>query len=170
MSDRPAIPRALERQVLVEAGHRCAIPTCRMPITDIHHIIPFEDVQEHKFENLIVLCPNCHRLYHCGKIDKKSMLIYKANLSILNNRYGELVRRILSEFIDNKDQQTIILPPGFSLFVKYLIRDGILEIKYESPGFAYEPYMRTKDPYVEYGLTAFGKEFISKMIAAEILE
>src|SRR5690242_15797603 len=40
MANRPGIPRALQRQVLVEAGHRCSIPTCRQTPVEIHHIIP----------------------------------------------------------------------------------------------------------------------------------
>ncbi|MFJ6136537.1 HNH endonuclease [Kitasatospora sp. NPDC092286] len=79
--DRPAIPRELDRRVRVEAGHRCAIPHCRMPVLDIAHIRPWAKVQRHEFENLIALCPTCHRLFHRGDIDRKSMLHYKARLS-----------------------------------------------------------------------------------------
>ena len=76
MSDRPAIPLALERAVKIEAGHRCAIPTCRYPRVEVAHIVPWAEVREHTLENLIALCPNCHDLYDKDKkIDQKSMLI-----------------------------------------------------------------------------------------------
>ncbi len=78
---RPAIPAELRRQVLVEAGHRCAIHTCRHPTVDIHHIIPWVQCQEHTFENLIALCPNCHRRADAGEIDRKSLTMYKARLA-----------------------------------------------------------------------------------------
>ena len=58
--ERPPIPAELRRRVFVEAGHRCAIPTCRHIDIVIHHIIPWAKVNEHVYENLIALCPNCH--------------------------------------------------------------------------------------------------------------
>lgn len=65
----------------MEAGHRCAIPVCRIPVTEIAHIRPWAKVKRHEFENLIALCPNCHTLFDRGHIDRLSMLQYKANLS-----------------------------------------------------------------------------------------
>jgi hypothetical protein len=78
---RPAIPAELKRQVLVEAGHRCAIHTCRHTAVDIHHIIPWAQCHEHTFENLIALCPNCHRRADAGEIDRKALAMYKARLA-----------------------------------------------------------------------------------------
>ncbi|WP_261562884.1 tetratricopeptide repeat protein [Frankia tisae] len=71
----------MKREVLVEAGHRCAIPTCKATTTEIAHIVPWEKVREHTFENLIALCPNCHTRFDKGDIDRRSMQQYKANLS-----------------------------------------------------------------------------------------
>lgn len=77
---RPDIPAEVKRQVLVEAGHRCAIQRCKETVVlDIHHIIPWETCKEHKPENLIALCANCHRLAELGIIDRKSLRIYKKN-------------------------------------------------------------------------------------------
>lgn len=75
--DRSAIPADIRRKVLVEAGHRCAIPHCSHTDIDVHHIIPWETCQEHSPENLIALCPNCHRRAHKGEIDRKALIIYK---------------------------------------------------------------------------------------------
>jgi len=80
MKERPAIPAEIRRRVLVEAGHCCAIHTCRHPTVDIHHIIPWEACQEHAYDNLIALCPNCHRRADAGEIDRKSLRLYKARL------------------------------------------------------------------------------------------
>ncbi|HKQ08164.1 MAG TPA: HNH endonuclease signature motif containing protein [Blastocatellia bacterium] len=76
-------PRPLERDVLVEAGHRCAIPTCRQIPVEIAHIVPWARVKAHTFDNLIALCPTCHTRYDNGEIDRRAMLQYKANLSVL---------------------------------------------------------------------------------------
>jgi hypothetical protein len=81
MNDRSAIAAELRRGILVEAGHRCAIHTCRHPDVDVHHIIPWEQCQEHSYDNLIALCPNCHRRASSGEIDRKSLRMYKAQIA-----------------------------------------------------------------------------------------
>ena len=42
--------RARKRMALVEAGHRCAIPTCRHPTTEIAHIVPESHSHDDSFE------------------------------------------------------------------------------------------------------------------------
>src|SRR5688572_19768925 len=79
-TNRPKIPAPLRRQVLLEAGHRCSIHTCRHTQVEIHHIIPWAQCKRHEFENLIVLCPNCHGLAESGFIDRKSLYEYKRKL------------------------------------------------------------------------------------------
>jgi HNH endonuclease len=66
----------------VEAGHRCAIPTCRACPVEIAHIVPWSDVREHTYENLIALCPTCHARYDRGDIDRSSMRQYKNQLQL----------------------------------------------------------------------------------------
>ncbi|TFD53004.1 HNH endonuclease, partial [Cryobacterium frigoriphilum] len=69
MSDkRPDVPAALERQIKEEAGHRCAIPTCRGTSgLQMAHIVPWEVVREHTFENMILLCAVDHLRYDLEK-------------------------------------------------------------------------------------------------------
>ncbi|WP_416962978.1 HNH endonuclease [Streptomyces sp. Agncl-13] len=93
--NRPDIPTALKRAVLVEAGHRCAIPTCRQTPVELAHITPWSKVNEHTFDNLIALCPTCHTRFDRGEMDRKSMLQYKQNLEVLNGRYTDVERQIL---------------------------------------------------------------------------
>ena len=75
MAKRPPIPAELERAVLIECGHRCAIPTCRQVPVELAHIIPWSRCKAHTFDNLIALCPTCHTRYDHGEIDRKSMRI-----------------------------------------------------------------------------------------------
>ena len=78
MENRSAIPSDIRRQILVEAGHRCAIQTCRSAAyIDIHHIVPWAQSQSHEPDNLIALCPNCHRRADREEIDRKSLRNYK---------------------------------------------------------------------------------------------
>lgn len=79
--ERPAIPAEIRRAVLVEAGHRCAIPRCGQTEIDVHHIIPWEQSKKNEYSNLIALCPVCHRRAHKGEIDRKSLFMYKESLA-----------------------------------------------------------------------------------------
>ncbi|MFG2195853.1 HNH endonuclease [Streptomyces sp. NPDC048639] len=78
--NRPAVPRQLARDLLVEAGHRCAISTCRATTLELAHITPWVKTRAHDFDNMIALCPNCHTRFDKGEIDRLSMLQYKAEL------------------------------------------------------------------------------------------
>ncbi|WP_431044653.1 HNH endonuclease [Streptomyces sp. P1-3] len=97
---RPAIPRELRRRVLIEAGHRCAIPACRATPVEIAHIAPWVKVKKHEFKNLIALCPTCHTRFDDphNPLDRKAMRQYKANLnpllSLEVDGKGDQVRRI----------------------------------------------------------------------------
>lgn len=94
---RPPIPAEIRRRILVEAGHRCAIPTCRYIEVDVHHIVPWAQCQAHEYDNLIALCPNCHRRADRGEIDRKSLRLYKANLRFVHDKYSQLEMDILFE-------------------------------------------------------------------------
>lgn len=109
-SERPAVPAAVKRAVLIEAGHRCAIPTCRQTPVEIAHIEPWSTVKTHAAENLIALCPTCHTRYDNGDIDRISMRRYKANLAILNNRYTDIERQLLRAFVRKLDTAKLIEP------------------------------------------------------------
>ncbi|MFI9848391.1 HNH endonuclease [Nonomuraea sp. NPDC051941] len=88
---RPAIPSELRRRVLIEAGHRCAIPTCRATPVEIAHIIPWSKVKKHEFKNLIALCPTCHARYDDphNPLDRKAVRQYKVNLNpLLSSTFG----------------------------------------------------------------------------------
>jgi type I restriction enzyme, R subunit len=75
---RPAIPAAIERQLMVECGHRCA---CCGEATSLEkaHIISWSTQKEHKIENLLVLCAVCHQRSHDENWDRKTLHEYKKN-------------------------------------------------------------------------------------------
>lgn len=102
---RPAVPAELRRRVLVEAGHRCAIPTCRHMDVDIHHIVEWSEVRGHEYSNLIALCPNCHRRAHKGEIDRKSLYIYKSNLRLMHDKYSNIEIDTLFELSSMEDSK-----------------------------------------------------------------
>jgi hypothetical protein len=168
VSDRPKLPRPLQREVLVEAGHRCSIPTCRQDPVDIAHIEPRKpDGSNDVYENLIVLCANCHRRHHQGEIDRRSLVQYKANLALMTRRYTEAERRILEMYGKQPElPNPMFLPLGFDIHLWYLLRDGL--IVQTGRDFRLPPM---NVPLLqEYVITDKGKEFIRRWFAAENLE
>jgi tetratricopeptide (TPR) repeat protein len=57
--NRPRIPADVERQVLIEAGHRCAVCGAELPL-ERAHIIAWSRSKDHSAANLLCLCANCH--------------------------------------------------------------------------------------------------------------
>ena len=126
---RDPIPASLKRAVLVEAGHRCAIPACRQTTTEIAHIVPWAKTKDHTFENLIALCPNCHtRFDQKCEIDRKSMEMYKQNLGLLNNRYSELERRVF-ETLSQSNERVFVVGAGADILLNNAVKDGFFEDK-----------------------------------------
>ena len=165
-NQRPSIPSELKRQVLVEAGHRCAIPTCRQATVEVAHIIPWGQSKEHRFENLIALCPTCHTRYDRGEIDRKSMLTYKHNLSILNSRYGEMERRVLAFFGKNHQCIQISIPIGLEILIMYLLEDGLLAYTGEQS----KGHVIIGVPSKKYEITAKGRDFIKQWLGGNEIE
>ena len=84
-SKRTAIPEDIRRGVLIEAGYRCAVPTCRaLLVLDLHHLIPVRDGGENAAGNLLALCPTCHAMHERGKIDSEAIRAWKAMLVSLS--------------------------------------------------------------------------------------
>ncbi|MBW2571960.1 MAG: HNH endonuclease [Deltaproteobacteria bacterium] len=83
--------------VLTEAGHRCAVPTCRGILAlDLHHIWEVNAGGGNEPSNLVALCPTCHALYHRGTITQDSIYAYKAMLVSLSHAFDvEAVDRLL---------------------------------------------------------------------------
>lgn len=106
----------------MEAGYRCAIPTCRLPITENVHIVSWAESKDHSYENLIALCPNCHTLYDSGRIPREAIIAYKKKLMFLNEVYSRFELDVLDYLKTNKTA----LIPG-ELLIKRLLEEGIVE-------------------------------------------
>lgn len=126
MVKRPAIPTDLERAVLIECGHRCAIPACRQFPVELAHIVPWSKCKEHRFENLIGLCPTCHTRYDKHQIDVKAMRVYKLNLLLLNSRYGDLEQRVIHLFINDRSTVDFWWFNEMEILLVRLLDDGLL--------------------------------------------
>jgi hypothetical protein len=157
---RPPIPAELRRRVLVEAGHRCAIPTCRYIEVDVHHIVPWAQCQAHEYDNLIALCPNCHRRADAGDIDRKSLRLYKLNLRFIHDKYSQLELDILFELYRLGPGQGIQWPPFNHILLKRILESGFIQVIQPSGNVLIGGMRANPDHLV---LTNKGREFVSEL-------
>lgn len=123
---RPAMPADIRRQILVEAGHRCAIPTCRHLDVDIHHIIEWAECREHHPSNLIALCPNCHRRAHKGEIDRKSLRLYKHNIQFVHDKFSTVEVDILTRLAKSSEGAAIGWPDAMLILLGRITEAGLI--------------------------------------------
>src|SRR5262245_13968107 len=86
--DRPAIPADVQRQVLAEAGHRCAVCGDACPL-ERAHIVPWHKSKLHDAKNLICLCANCHQRADKERWGAKTLRAYKEKPWILKRHLLE---------------------------------------------------------------------------------
>jgi hypothetical protein len=176
-SGRDDVPNDLERALMMEAGYRCVVPRCRaVAPLQIDHIVEYSIVKEHKFDNMIVLCANCHGLKGTGprKIDRKALRGFKANLRILNLRYSAIELRILEYFAHFPRRHLVRLPGGMTVFVLSLVNDGVIRPRrqLDDPWSDLHVDENTMElnPYPDiYELTRNGRVFVTTWSNAEPL-
>jgi hypothetical protein len=160
----------VDRDVLIEAGYRCAMPRCEARTLDVHHIVDHAKGGPDTFDNLIALCPNCHRMVTDGRVDRKAVQQIKANLSVLNHQYSDLERRILLAFADDGSAGQIVIEYGLQIMFQNLLRDGFL-VHLEGPPMAFgsSTGIQMHSGPTLYGLTQSGREFVDRWAGAEHL-
>src|SRR5271163_3867814 len=152
------VSTARKRMVLVEAGHRCAIPTCRHPTTEIAHIMPESQIHDDTFENLIALCPKCQK----KEIDRQSIRMYKRNLEILNSRYSDFERRVF-DLIAETDRRSFIVEAGLEIPLLHSVNDGLLKRVELAP----VAIQRGEPTQYKYQVTDEGLDFVNRYICGE---
>ena len=149
---------ARKRMALAEAGHRCAIPTCRHPTTEIAHIVPESQSHDDSFKNLIALCEKCQK----KEIDAQAIRGYKRNLAILNSRYSEFERRVFDQIAET-DQRSFIVEPGFDILLLHAVNDGLLK----RVELARVGAQRGEPTHYTYEVTDEGLDFINRYVCGE---
>ena len=163
---RPAIPAELKRKVLVEAGHRCAIPTCRHIETEIHHIIPWETCKEHKYANLIALCPNCHKRADKGEIDRKNLKLYKANLQFIHDKFSQLEIDILFELYRKfTSSKRIPCPPFMRILIGRMLDSDYIKY-HEEQGTVFINGIKASHDFLS--ITEKGIKFVNEIDRGEM--
>lgn len=153
-----AVLMARKRMALVEAGHRCAIPTCRHPTTETAHILPESESDDESFANLIALCEKCQK----KEIDRESIRGYKRNLAILNSRYSEFERRMFDQIAET-DRRSFTISPGFEILLLHAVNDGLLKRVELAPVGA----QRAEPTQYTYEVTDEGLDFINRYVCGE---
>lgn len=95
---------------------------------EMAHIKPWSEVLVHEFENMIVLCSQCHGLYDLEKkIPERSVRNYKMNLAVVNGRYNDFERRMFDQWQEQGLDKPIRLEFGGStiLNTRNVLRDGL---------------------------------------------
>jgi HNH endonuclease len=151
--------------VLVEAGHRCSIPACRYIEVDVHHIVPWAQCQAHEYDNLIALCPNCHRRADRGEIDRKSLRLYKINLRFAHDKYSQLELDTLFELNRMSVGQGMPWLGFMLILLKRIIDSGFISIHELSAGLTIGNIKTTPDIIA---ITPGGREFIADLGIAEL--
>lgn len=136
---RPDIPAEIIRQLMIDAGWRCSIPTCgTTSALEIDHIEEWSKVREHKYENLIVLCPTHHAMKQTGsrprELNVTALKIVKQNQIALSGRYGDVERRVLEHFVRNPGESEVVLPGDFEILLMHLLDAGLLKKEFEAEG------------------------------------
>lgn len=167
--ERPPIPAELRRRILVEAGHRCSIPTCRYIEVEVHHIVPWAKCNCHEYENLIALCPNCHRRADRGEIDRKSLFLYKVNLRFAHDKFSQFEMDTLFDLNGLAENNGRPWPAYMNLLLKRILDAGYVKVvdigAGMSIGMAGGTVKATPDALV---ITTDGRKFVQAISVAEL--
>jgi hypothetical protein len=125
---RTAIPEATKRQVLIEAGYRCGVPTCRTILAiDLHHLVEVSEGGGNDGANLIALCPTCHALHHRGTIPREALYSWKGVLVALGAAFDrEAIDRLL--FLSMCPKDYLVVSGDGLLHYSRLIAAGLARV------------------------------------------
>jgi hypothetical protein len=173
MAESRNIPAWLKRKVLMDAGHRCSMPRCQTLVNvEIHHIVPFNKVQKHEYDNLIALCPNHHVLADNGAIDRQSLRMYKNNLQYAIDKYSTFELDVLIS-LSRSSQGIMPIPEYLDVLVKRILEAGLVELAI-SPKTMYVTHPTTigdievkLNPNILH-ITSSGRDFVNRLSSENI--
>ena len=165
---RTKIPSHTRQLILIEAGYKCANPTCRNILTlELHHMVWVKDGGVNDPNNLLALCPNCHSLHTYHHISEQAIRTWKSLLVALNstNHASADLLLILSDEeqrVQAATDATRVSPlfrfTGDGLpALSGLIASGLIEISKRYPGTVWAGSV----PSFEVSLTDKGKNLVA---------
>ncbi|MBO8161781.1 MAG: HNH endonuclease [Thermosipho sp. (in: Bacteria)] len=112
-------PEPIKRKLRQEAGFGCC--KCGFPIYDYHHIIKYSVEHHFRAEDMMLLCPNCHREATVGAMTEEEQCYYKANPFNIRRGYVEGLLKV--------NQKEMVISTGGIQFVN----DGFIIMVDEEP-------------------------------------
>lgn len=124
--NRKAIAENVKRRLWAESMGRCMNPDCRSELfiknSDIMekaHIGAYYETEDNSYENLIVLCPNCHKKFDkTGFIDENIVKQWK---EIRRNELEKFFSVELSSFDQLKEKVVPFLSENYSIYKSYYL-------------------------------------------------
>ncbi len=126
---RKAISENIKRKLYAESMGRCMNPNCETElfltngdIAEKAHIIPHCDTADNSFENLILLCPNCHTDF-----DKNSAFNKEEVKSWKIKRKEELSKIFSQEFDTFQKLEEVVKPileENQTIYKSYYLKDN----------------------------------------------
>ena len=138
-SSKRYVPTPLESLLYELAAHRCTI--CQAPWLEIHHITELSDGGDTEYENLIVLCPNCHTRVHADGVPSKDELRhYKIKQEIayelpVLSRLTANEKQFLRELIHKPREDQLVFSKRVHREVKAQDQDAAIEILKKEVGY-----------------------------------
>jgi hypothetical protein len=121
---RKPLSIVLKREVLTEAGYRCAVPTCRNILAlDLHHIIAVEEGGPNTLSNLLALCPTCHALYTRGIISRDAIHAWKQIVVALSHAFDAEAISFLLFLKQRGENEVLVSGDGMLRFAPLIAAD-----------------------------------------------
>lgn len=128
MNKRKSIPENVKNRLYAESMGRCMNPSCQKELF-VHggnliekaHIVPYCETADNSFENLIILCPNCHTDF-----DKNHAFASEEVLNWKKERSDELDRifgQKLSSFDELRKKAAPLLRENKMIYENYYLTD-----------------------------------------------
>ena len=130
--NRKPIPDDVKRQVLIEAGYRCGVPTCRNILAiDLHHMEQVSEGGGNETANLLALCPTCHALYHRGNYSKEAVYAWKQVLVSLSFAFDHGTIDLMLFLYKIKDDDTFLIKQDGMLQFARLIGNDLVSYEWK---------------------------------------
>jgi TIR domain-containing protein/HNH endonuclease len=126
--NHPRIPADIERQVLIEAGHRCAVCGAELPL-DRAHIIAWSRSNNSSVENLLCLCANCHRRAETEGWGEEALRQYKKRPWVIRAQTQEVASgagaRVGPPSEKNEEERRKEASKDFDVFLSHNSKDKL---------------------------------------------
>ena len=123
---RESISENIKRRLYAESMGRCMNPNCKRElfnnsgdISEKAHIIPYCETADNSFENLIILCPNCHTEF--DKNHSYSIEEVRSWKKIREEEFNKLFNKKFTTFNDLEEAVTPLLENNKVIYEQYYL-------------------------------------------------